>query len=115
LFKISDTVLMGVVNSTPVMTPPGAPDGPGWVYLFNVSTAALLLRKDLEAQLGAATQRADGSVWLMRGRAITRVDPATLETRTIGTLSAPANHMAWLGDDLYLSIGPELRVVRAVP
>jgi hypothetical protein len=115
LFKISDTVLMGVVNSTPVMTPPGAPGGPGWVYLFNVSTAALLLRRDLDAQLGAATQRADGSVWLMCGRAITRVDPATLATRTIGTLSAPASHMAWLGDDLYLSIGPELRVVSAVP
>jgi hypothetical protein len=115
LFKISDTVLMGVVDSTPVMTPPHALHGPGWVYLFNVSTATLLLVKDFKAQLGAATQRGDGSVWLMCGRAITRVDPVTLETKTIGTLSAPANHMAWLGDDLYLSIGPELRVVREVP
>jgi hypothetical protein len=115
LFKISETVLMGVVGSTPVRSPSDAPDGPGWVYLFDVSAGTLLLRQAFGMKLGASTQRTDGSVWLMHGRAITRVDPATLETRTIGMLSAPADHMAWLGDDLYLSIGTELRVVRGVP
>ena len=114
LFKISDTVLMGVVNSTPVMNPPNAPDGPGSVYLFDVSTGALLNWQDFDSKLSVSTQRADGSVWLMHGRAIMRIDPVTLATRTIGTLTAPASHMAWLEDDLYLSIGPELRVIPAV-
>jgi hypothetical protein len=105
LFKISDTVVMGVVRSSKS------------AYLFDVSTATLLPQGmvDLGATPDAAIQRADGSVWLIVGRAITRIDPVTLARTTIGTLSAPASTMAWVGNDLYLSIGAELRVVRAVP
>jgi hypothetical protein len=67
--------------------------------LFDVSTATLLSQGmvDLGATPDAAIQRADGSVWLIVGRAITRIDPVTLARTIIGTLSAAASTMAWVG------------------
>jgi hypothetical protein len=105
LFKISDSVVMGVVQSLKL------------AYLFDFSTGKLKVPGlvDLGDQPEAAIQRADGSVWVALGRAIKRIDPMNLDVTTICTLSAPATTMAWVGNDLYLSIGPELRVVRSVP
>jgi hypothetical protein len=105
LFKISDTVVMGVVTTSKS------------VYLFDISTGKVLPHKwvHLSDEPKAAVQRVDGSVWVMLDRAITRIDPMTLELKSIGNLGAPASNMAWAGDDLYLSIGPELHVVRSVP
>lgn len=103
LFRVSDSTVMGVSTYANA------------AYLYDVGASTLGPWADLGAKPVAATQRpSDGSIWIELGNVLTRVDPVTLERTPITTLNKSASQMTWLGADLYLVTGAELRVIHGL-
>ncbi len=92
------------------------------IYRYDVQRRTLLQWKDLDGQVtGVARRPADGSVWVIVDDVLHRVDPNTLAMTPIGAfvdLPDGSAHLAWSGDQLYMTSGAELRraiLPRGVP
>lgn len=100
------SVIVGVVTG----------DGTNSVYRYDIAAKKLLDWKDLPDKIEAVAQRSDGSLWVVLGTSLVRIDPATLEMVTFGepgTLPAGVEHLVWQGDDLYASVDADLyRIAR---
>lgn len=79
-------------------------DAPYYVYRYNITTGSLLDIATLGAAVGASTQRSDGSVWVMVGNNLKKIDVETMAVTTISDLTdyASVTYLAWRGQTLYL-------------
>lgn len=105
LFETSDpAVIVGLTN-----------DSPFYLFRFNVQTGELLTIMTLGATVGPSTQRADGTIWVMLGSNLVRIDPETLDRTTIASMAGVGTitRLAWSGDTLWLAADTELFSARA--
>jgi len=86
-------------------------DAPLTAYLFNVVTGVLIDSQVIGAGAigGYAVRPADGSLWVEISQDLVRFDVNTLERRTIVDLEISTQYFAWLGSDIYMVSGSELR------
>jgi hypothetical protein len=81
-------------------------------YRYDVRARKLLGWVSLDGQPEASARRADGTIWLVLDRTLVRIDPRTLALTPfgdVGSIPENAEHLTWQGDDLYMTVGPELR------
>jgi hypothetical protein len=114
-----DSRLLGLVEG----------EGTDLLYLFDVAKGELVARKDLSkivappatpgqgdwwAQIGGIRTRVafqrpeDGSWWMLRGRALHRLNVETLELTPVVELDRALELPVWCGGDIYGVIGGEL-------
>lgn len=86
-------------------------DSPILLYRMNVVTGELLDSVEYGAGLvgGYAKRPADGSLWVEISQDLVRINVNTLEYQTMADLEINTSYMAWLGSDLYMISGAELR------
>jgi hypothetical protein len=86
------------------------------LYRYDLRSKTLLHTKTT-GLVGSAAQRADGSLWFIEDDRLVRVDPQTLAITPFGSveqLPREISHLAWQGDDLYMSAGSTLHLLRRV-
>ncbi len=86
------------------------------LYRYDLRTRTLLNTRTVGV-VGPAAQRSDGSLWFIEDERLVRVDPQTLALTPFGSsdqLPGGISNLAWQGDDLYMSAGPTLHVLRSV-
>jgi hypothetical protein len=83
---------------------------PTAVYRYDIAAKKLLDWHELAGPVTVVAPRpSDGSLWVVSGTSLVRIDPMTLETVTFATnLPAGIEHLVWQGDDLYGSVGADL-------
>jgi hypothetical protein len=105
----------------------GIADGEKYIYRYDVTQKKLLDWIELPDKVDEITRRlSDGSLWIVSGSTLLRLDPATMQIKTIGKLQAPnndpallesttsgklptaPNNLIWQGDDLFFTNGAEL-------
>ena len=88
------------------------------IYRYDLVARKLLDWEELNDAVGPVTRReADGSIWMVVGAELFRVDPATLAMTSAGKLAhapTPNDLLAWQNDRLYWATRSELREI-AVP
>ena len=93
-------------------------NAPNVVYRYDLAGKKLLDWRELPATIDAIAQRpGDGSLWVVQGTSLARIDPTTLETVAFGQpdgMPAGIEHLVWQGDDLYASVGPDLYQIARV-
>ena len=85
------------------------------LYRYDVRAHKLLTSVTLDGQIGASTRRAsDGTIWIVIDNTLARIDSKSLLLTRFGepgSIPEGAANLTWQGDDLYMTVGPELRRV----
>lgn len=84
------------------------------LYLFDLNAKQVVRSKELDDAVrgGIFTRPADGSLWLIVGDRLCRLDPDTLEPTPAGVFDGPLRALyLWHGEALYGTAGGELRRV----
>src|SRR5690606_15250563 len=80
----------------------GVIEGDQFIYRYDLSQKRLLDWIELPAKIDEVTRRdSDGSLWIVAGGTLLRLDAATLKITTIGRLKETPGIMTWDGNALY--------------
>ncbi|HOF18230.1 MAG TPA: hypothetical protein PK082_04915, partial [Phycisphaerae bacterium] len=84
------------------------------IYRYDLAQKKLLDWVEINGGIdNIACRETDGAIWIAttdpatRARHLGCLDPATLKWTTFGKLPAAINHLAWSGDDLYVTMTAE--------
>jgi hypothetical protein len=86
----------------------GVIGGDKFIYRYDITQKKLLDWIELPEKIDGASRRdADGSLWIVVGSTLLRLDPATMQVKTIGQLPQAPDLMAWQDGVLYFNSGAE--------
>jgi len=75
------------------------------LYRYNIKDRKLIDYVALGQNIGPVTQRlSDGTIWILVGSTLIKVDSSNLELQAVGTLSAAITMLQWLDRTLYVAL-----------